>query len=341
MKTPPQRDALFVSLIVTITFALTLAAPFDMKSVPTWHLFYTQKLFAGGPLLFALAGYLWSNKAYRLTIKERAHILSDRFDLLIHPFILLSLVAYTLLYIFADQEGCPLQGLWSWLFMPRSYPDPLSLLSFLPALFVIFVVALLLPHPLSIKQNTLLYTGALLLHLSYTLLPIDPTKDPLAILLGLSNLHFFFLGSLLQKIYRKGIPSRITLSALLLFHVVLAIRILTPRDAPWAHLLSVLYFTFLLIIIYGAGSKVGYWIEKPPFYYWARHLFPFSVFALLGNLVIGRWIIPLLPMDYAVMPHLLLLSVFLLNLLLPLPFIHLYHKRKSRNDRQEDLNNHL
>ena len=134
----------------------------------------------------------------------------------------------------------------------------------------------------------------------------------------------------MQKIYRRGVPGRVTIMALLLFHAVLVARILTPYKQPWLLLFTLPYFTFLLIIIYGASSKVGKWIERPLWRDLARFCYPIILLMLFNVLAFRLWIFPLTSgSTWAI--NLAMIASFLTNLLLPLLFARLLHRDLPRS----------
>lgn len=337
-----RRDTLFVALIAVLTLALAQAAPavgsrlLGEVAVPSWYTFYVNKLFAGLPLLLSLSGYLWSLGGENFSKKcQRGAILLGKIDRLLYPFWFFSTLLYVVLIGLPNwlAGSCPFTSYTEWILFPRSQSE--GFLWFLPALFWLQSLTLVLPARLSIKQGAIAYGVSLTFYALGAHLDIATNHDPLALAWAMQNAHFFFLGALVQKIYQRGVPPRVTVAALLLFHAVLVARILAPQRQPWIHIFALPYFTLLLVVIYGGSAKVGKWIERPPFCYWARYLFPISVFGIFSSFAIGHWLAPLLPTEHPAMPHLVLLSAFLLNLLLPLPFVHLYHKRKLSREQVE------
>ena len=319
-----RRDISFVSFIAILEFALALAAPsggdalFGGVSVPAWYTFYVNKLFAGLPLLLSLSGYLWSvRRESPSPNRKRSSFLLDKADRLLFPYWLFT----TLLYFVAVglpnylAGSCPFASYMQWLLFPRT--QSIGYLWILPALFWLHCITLVIPKQLSLKQTIVAYGVALGLYALGGLFEIEAHQDPLALVWTIRNAHFFILGALVQKIYHRGVPGRVTIMALLLFHVVLVARILTPYKQPWILLFTLPYFTFLLVIIYGASSKVGKWIERP-------------LWMLFNVLAFRLWIFPLTSgSTWAI--NLAMIASFVSNLLLPLLLARLLNRYLPRS----------
>ena len=215
-----------------------------------------------------------------------------------------------------------------WLLFPRT--QSIGYLWILPALFWLHCITLVIPKQLSLKQTIVAYGVALGLYALGGLFEIEAHQDPLALVWTIRNAHFFILGALVQKIYRRGVPGRVTIMALLLFHVVLVARILTPYKQPWILLFTLPYFTFLLVIIYGASSKVGKWIERPLWRDLARFCYPIALLMLLNVLVFRLWIFSLVS-GSAWGINLAMIASFVSNLLLPLLLARLLNRHLPRS----------
>lgn len=332
-----RRDISFVSFIAILEFALALAAPssgdflFGGVAAPAWYTFYVNKLFAGLPLLLSLSGYLWSVRGETPSpLRKRGSLLLGKADRLLFPYWLFSTILYFVAVGLPNYlaGSCPFTSYTQWVLFPRT--QNIGYLWILPALFWLHGIILLLPKQLSLRQAVIAYGVGLGLYALGGLFEIEAHQDPLALAWTVKNAHFFILGALMQKIYRRGVPGRVTIMALLLFHAVLVARILTPYKQPWILLFTLPYFTFLLVIIYGASSKVGKWIERPLWRDLARFCCPIALLMLLNVLVFRLWIFPLVSGSVWTI-NLAMIASFVSNLLLPLLLARLLHRYLPRS----------
>ena len=332
-----RRDISFVSFIAILEFALALAAPsggdalLGGVSVPAWYTFYVNKLFAGLPLLLSLSGYLWSVRGETPSpLCKRGSLLLGKADRLLYPYWLFTTILYFVAVGLPNYlaGSCPFTSYTQWVLFPRT--QSIGYLWILPALFWLHGITLLLPKQLSLRQTVIAYGVGLGLYALGTLFEVEAHQDPLALVWTIRNAHFFILGALVQKIYRRGVPGRVTIMALLLFHVVLVARILTPYKQPWILLFTLPYFTFLLIIVYGASSKVGKWIERPLWRDLARFCYPIILLMLFNVLAFRLWIFPLVS-GSAWGINLAMIASFVSNLLLPLLLARLLNRYLPRS----------
>ncbi len=272
----------FIQLVALLLFVFSQSLPPHYEVQPAWFRFFIDKLNAGIPLFFFLAGILWINGHGKVKVLQPRSVLLKKFSLVILPFFVVGALAYFLAIAFGFTTSYPLEfSTWSFL---SSFVFPtrnaIGYFWLLPAAFVIYAFAsLFLTAEATAKRLFLLYVITILLHVLVQVLPVSIYSDPFSLLLGLRYLHYFLLGMLAFRYSEFLFKRKVFIALLLLLHVLIFSKLLLPPQIGSFFLFDFAYYSLFIVVLYCSSQKLGPLLMRNPFLtQLANYSYPIIIF---------------------------------------------------------------
>lgn len=319
----------FIQLIALLLFVFSQSLPPHYEIQPAWFRFFLDKLNAGIPLFFFLAGILWINGHGKVKALQPWSVLLKKFSLVILPFFMVGALAFFLAIAFGFTTPYPLElSLWSFLsaflFPARS---AISYFWLLPAAFVIYAFAsLFLTAEATTKRLLLLYVTTIFLHVLVQVLPISIYADPFSLLLGLRYLHYFLLGMIAFRYSEFLFQRKVFIVLLLLLHVLIFSKLLLPPRIGNFFLFDTAYDSFFMVVFYCSAYKLGPLLMQNPFLtQLANYSYPIIIFCWFAQATFASLIF--YPVPYPGLTfNIALLASFFSGLLIPFILAYILDK---------------